>query len=205
MTYLFSLPASLALGLVSIFFAFGGLARRKLFFRLLRRKGRWWQTWAVMLCISVVCGIYGIWLFGGLGRTFFSFALLNCYLLSMAATDLRGCWLPDDAAIFFAMAFLVFQASALSLPAFVNALLGGALGGALLGLPHLLRKNDVGLGDVKMAATAGLMLGFPSVLYVLVRAMLLMALFGVVQLARKKVALKSQIPLAPFFFLGALI
>lgn len=193
------------LGLVSIFFAFGGVVGRKLFLRLLRRRGRWWRVWAGMFLFSIAAGVYGAWLFPVPGRDFFSFALLNCCLLAMSESDLRGRRIPDDATGCFAVGFLLFQASAADLPTFLNALLGAALGGVLLGLPHLLRKNDVGLGDVKLLAVCGLMTGFPAILYVLIRALVLMALYSLIQLARKKVKLTSQIPMVPFLFLGALL
>lgn len=195
----------LLLAPVSIFFAFGGIANRKLFLRLLHRRGKWRRSWAAMALISVAAGVYGAWLFPVPSRDFFTFALLNCYLLAMSATDLRGRYIPDDATVFFAFAFLFFQLTALSLPTLLNSLLGAGVGAAILGLPHLLRRNDVGLGDVKLLAVCGLMTGFPSVFYVLVRALVFMALFSIVQLLRKKLDLRSQVPLVPFLLLGTLI
>lgn len=205
MSYLIGILTGLFLAPVSIFFAFGGITNRKLFLRLLHRKGRWHRVWAGMLLTSVAAGVYGAWLFSAPNRDFFTFALLNCYLLSMSVTDLRGRYIPDDATVFFALLFLGFRLSALSLPGLLNCLIGAAVGGSVLGLPHLLRRDDVGLGDVKLLAVCGLLAGFPSVFYILVRALLFMALYSIVQLLRKKLALRSQIPLVPFLFLGALI
>ena len=203
--YFFGALTGLLLAPISIFFAFGGITNRKLFLRLLHRNGKWRRVWAGMALVSVAAGLYGAWLFPAPGRDFFTFALLNCYLLSMSVTDLRGRYIPDDSTAFFALVFLLFQLSALSLPSLLNSLLGAAVGGAMLGLPHLLRKNDVGLGDVKLLAVCGLMTGFPSVFYVLARALVFMALFSILQLLRKKLGLRSQIPLVPFLFLGVLI
>ncbi len=202
--YLFGALFGLLLAPVSIFFAFGGIINRRLFLRLLHRKGRRRKLWEGMALISAAAGVYGAWLFP-VPRDFFTFALLNCYLLAMSVTDLRGRYIPDDATAFFTLAFLLFQCSALSLPSFLNSLLGAAVGGAMLGLPHLVRRNDVGLGDVKLLAVCGLMTGFPSIFYVLARALVFMALYSLVQLLLKKLSLRSQVPLVPFLFLGVLI
>lgn len=203
--YFFGALTGLLLAFVSIFFAFGGVTGRKLFLRLLHRKGLWRKVWAGMILVSVAAGLYGAWLFPVPSRDFFTFSLLNCCLLSMSVTDLRGRYIPDDATVFFGLVFLLFQLSALSLPSLLNSLLGAAAGGAILGLPHLIRKDSVGLGDVKLLAVCGLMTGFPSIFYVLTRALVFMALFSIVQLLRKKLALRSQVPLVPFLFLGVLI
>lgn len=190
---------------ISVFFAFGGLANRKLFLRLLLRKGRWHKVWVWMVLISVFVGIYGAQLFPIPSRDFFTFAFLNCYLLSMSVTDLRGQYIPDDATGVFALIFFIFQLSSLQLTLILNSLLGAVTGGITLGLPYLLRKHDVGLGDVKLLAVCGLMTGFPAIFYILARALFFMALYSIVQLIRKKLALHSQVPLVPFLFLGALI
>lgn len=205
--YLIGALAGALLGGVSVFAAFGGVTHRWLFLRLCRRKGKWKRVWLVMALVSVAVGVYGAWLFGAPSADFFSFALLGCYLLAMAVTDLRGRYIPDDATVVFALAALAFRLT-LGPPVtahLLNGLIGALAGGILLGLPHLLRKDEVGLGDVKLVAAVGLMVGFPSVLYMLMRALLFMALFSVIQLLRKKAALKTQVPLAPFLFLGALI
>lgn len=205
--YLIGALVGTLLGGVSVFAAFGGVTHRRLFLRLCRRKGKWKRVWLVMVLVSVAVGAYGAWLFGAPSADFFSFALLGCYLLAMAVTDLRGRYIPDDATVAFALVALAFRLT-LGPPVaahLLNGLIGALAGGILLGLPHLLRKDEVGLGDVKLVAAVGLMVGFPSVIYLLMRALLFMALFSVIQLLRKKAALKTQVPLAPFLFLGALI
>lgn len=205
--YLIGALVGTLLGGVSVFAAFGGVTHRRLFLRLCRRKGKWKRVWLVMALVSVAVGVYGAWLFGAPSADFFSFALLGCYLLAMAVTDLRGRYIPDDATVVFALVALAFRLT-LGPPVaahLLNGLIGALAGGILLGLPHLLRKDEVGLGDVKLVAAVGLMVGFPSVIYLLMRALLFMALFSVIQLLRKKAALKTQVPLAPFLFLGALI
>ena len=59
--------------------------------------------------------------------------------------------------------------------------------------------------SVLLLAVCGLAAGFPGVIYVLARGLAAMALVSVVQLARKKVTVHSEMPLAPFLLFGALI
>lgn len=205
MGYVVGLFVGVILGGASVFFAFGGPTHWRLFARLCKRKGKWKRLWAAMLVVSALVGMYDAWLFDVQSADFFAFTLLACYLLAVAVTDLRGQYIPDDATLVFAVVFLAFRALVLGVAQLPNGLIGAAVGGALLGIPHLLRRDDIGIGDVKLVATAGLMLGFPSVLYVLMRAMLFMALLGIFRLLRKKTSLRSQLPLAPFFFLSALL
>ena len=58
---------------------------------------------------------------------------------------------------------------------------------------------------VLLLAACGFISGFPGLLYLLFRGMLAMAVFGVIQLIRTKVQVKSSLPLAPFLLFGALI
>jgi len=52
---------------------------------------------------------------------------------------------------------------ALSWPAGVNGVIGGAIGFALLLIPALIYRGGIGWGDVKIAALIGLITGFPLV------------------------------------------
>lgn len=205
LNYLLGALIGCCLGAVSVFFAYGGLRNRKLFFRLLRWKGRWHRCFVRMLLLSTAIGVYAMWLYGSVSREFWAMLLLSCCLLAASATDLRHRMIPDDCSLAFGAAFLLFRLSALTVGDMLTALLGAGAGMVLLGLPHLLRPAAVGLGDVKLLAVCGLMVGFPGVIYLLVRAMLAMLVVSIVQLLRKKVELKSDIPMAPFILFAALI
>ena len=70
---------------------------------------------------------------------------------------------------------------------------------------HLLRPAAIGRGDVLLLAACGLGAGFPGIIYVLTRGLGAMAVVSVVQLLRRKVTIRSELPLAPFLLFGALI
>ena len=72
----------------------------------------------------------------------------------------------------------------------------------------LLRPGQMGLGDAKVAASIGLVLGWTSWQALLTgtfAGFTLAAIYGGVQMARNKATRTSQLPLGPFILLGALV
>jgi leader peptidase (prepilin peptidase)/N-methyltransferase len=73
---------------------------------------------------------------------------------------------------------------------------------------YLLRPGQMGLGDAKIAATLGLVLGWTSWQALLTgtfAGFALAAIYGGVQMARNKATRTSQLPLGPFILLGTLV
>jgi leader peptidase (prepilin peptidase)/N-methyltransferase len=63
----------------------------------------------------------------------------------------------------------------------------------------------MGLGDVKMAALMGIMLGFPSVLVAIFVAIIAGGIMAIVLLATRKKGRKQAIPFGPFLALGTML
>jgi leader peptidase (prepilin peptidase) / N-methyltransferase len=81
---------------------------------------------------------------------------------------------------------------------------GAALAGCLLALA-LIGPNAVGLGDVKLAASAGTALawyGWGALLAGAFAGLLLAACYGLVLLALRRATLRAQIPYGPFLLAG---
>lgn len=89
-----------------------------------------------------------------------------------------------------------------------GALAGGVvLFGAYL-LLHLVQRNGMGMGDVKLAFVLGLYLGFVSwwhVLWGTLLAFVLGSLFALGGMIAGKMGRKSAIPFGPFMIVGALV
>jgi leader peptidase (prepilin peptidase)/N-methyltransferase len=83
------------------------------------------------------------------------------------------------------------------------ALLAGA--GFFLLLFLVSKGKWMGLGDVKLAAFLGLLLGWPSILLALSISFFLGAVVGLILILLKKKKMSSQIPFGPFLSAGALI
>lgn len=87
----------------------------------------------------------------------------------------------------------------------VNALLGGAVGLVLMLLPFLMFPDGLGMGDVKLAALMGLVLGFPLVLVALMVGILYGGLVAIALLLSGVKGRKEAIPFGPFLAGGAVL
>jgi len=86
-----------------------------------------------------------------------------------------------------------------------SALLGGALGFALLLLVALACRGGMGAGDVKLAGLIGLITGFPQVVVALVIGVLTGGLVALALLLTRVKSRKSYIPYAPFLVIGGMV
>ena len=127
--------------------------------------------------------------------------LFSFLLLAASYTDIKRREIPDTVCVLLAiLGMLKFR--------YVNLL------GIFAALPFLiaaiLKENSIGGGDIKLTASAGLVLGFWKGIYGLIIGLSLMILFyimlRIVAVIRKKqVARNLPMPLAPFLGIGFLI
>ncbi len=89
-------------------------------------------------------------------------------------------------------------------PGLLNALLGGAVGLALFGVLAVIGRGALGMGDVKLAAVVGLMLGYPAGLYALVGGIFLAGLAALLLLLTRRATRKSTMAYAPYMVVGAI-
>ncbi len=85
---------------------------------------------------------------------------------------------------------------------FVGALAGGVLFTTIV---VVTRGRGMGIGDVKLAAALGVLLGWPDAILALLIAFVIGAIAGLFLIARKMKSFKDGIPFGPFIILGALI
>ena len=197
MEYLIGLAVGLSLSPAIVFFAFGKV-------NLIRELKSHHKIAVSLLLFMAAMGCYGIFLHG-LSYKFACFIVPVTYLAAVSITDVRKREIVDNATIFFSIVSLIILAFSQNLFMIANGLLGAVLGAMSLGAGHLLRKEAIGLGDVKMFACCGILFGFPGVFYLLIRALIFVAIFSVVMLIAKKANLKTEVPFAPFVLLGAII
>lgn len=197
------IACALVLSGFSVFFALGGVAdRNEILHRAKQPEGK--KLLIIIGAAELGIGIYGAWLFG-IGYDWVAFFALASYLLAITPEDIRQHTIADAATLTFGVLFLLLRLSRFQTVELIDALLGAAVGVVLLGLPYLIRRSSIGLGDVKILAVCGLMLGPIGVITFLMRAFLAIFVYSLVQLIRKKVTLHSETPFAPFLLLAALI
>jgi leader peptidase (prepilin peptidase) / N-methyltransferase len=90
-------------------------------------------------------------------------------------------------------------------PYLSRAGIGFAVGLVLFLLIVVLSRGGMGLGDVKMAALMGLMLGFPNVLVGIFIAIVAGGVTALALLAIKKKGRKQAIPFGPFLAIGTMV
>jgi prepilin signal peptidase PulO-like enzyme (type II secretory pathway) len=88
---------------------------------------------------------------------------------------------------------------------FINHLAGFAVGALLFGfLVAFTRGRGMGMGDVKLGAVLGILLGWPDAMISFALAFIIGSIFGIVYILRRNGGLKSVLPFGPFLALGAL-
>ena len=87
--------------------------------------------------------------------------------------------------------------------AWINYLAGALVGLFLFGGLYLFsRGRAMGMGDVKLAASLGLFVGWPDAIFSFAAAFIIGAMAGVVLLALGKKEMKDSLPFGPFIALG---
>ncbi len=86
----------------------------------------------------------------------------------------------------------------------LSALLGGAIGFALLLVPYLISRGGMGGGDVKLAGLIGLAIGFPYVLIALLMAIIAAGVLAIALIVSRRRTRKQTIPFGPFLAAAAM-
>jgi len=84
----------------------------------------------------------------------------------------------------------------------ISALIGAGVGAGLLLPVALFFPAGLGMGDVKLAALMGVLVGFPLIFMALLLGIVLGALVAAGLLITKRRGRKDPLPLAPFLILG---
>lgn len=139
---------------------------------------------------------------------FLVWGVLGSLLLVAAGIDLKTLRIPNRLIVFGITTWVAL--SILFDLNLLNGLLAGLLGGGLLFLvawigKAVLRKESMGMGDVKLAFVIGLFLGTEGVLLALLLAFLAGGLVATAGLMLGVLNRDSRVPFGPLLALGALI
>ncbi len=128
--------------------------------------------------------------------------LVTGLLVAISLVDYRERRIPN-ALVLALLLWAVVQVIWLGQPAAVNAALGLAAAGGLFLLLAIIQRGAMGLGDVKLAAVLGAVLGFPLILMGLLYGILAGGVAALVLLATRRAGRKDAMAYGPYLALGA--
>lgn len=130
--------------------------------------------------------------------------IYTCIMIIIFFTDLEHSLVPNQV-IYPAIALALLAAPFTPSHSARELLLGGLTGFALLLLIALIRPAGMGMGDVKLAAFIGLIVGFPSVLIALFLSFIAGGLVAGWLLLSGAKGRKDPVPFAPFLVAGGMV
>ena len=143
----------------------------------------------------------------GISLELFSFLTFVSLLIPISFIDLRTTLIPDSlsiSGIVLGLAFSVFRG--LALISFIGIVAGAILILTIIVVGKKVYKQDVmGYGDVKLTAMIGAFVGWAGMLLTVMIGSCLGAVYGLVQIKRGNLTMKSQIPFGPYLAIGGII
>ena len=130
--------------------------------------------------------------------------LVTGLLLAISLVDYWVRRIPN-ALVLALLLWAVVEIIWLGQPAPLSAALGLAVAGGLFLLLAIIQRGAMGLGDVKLAAVLGAVLGFPLVLTGLLYGILAGGVAALVLLATRRAGRKDAMAYGPYLALGAWI
>ena len=158
---------------------------------------------AVYPFVEILCGalfMLSFFLFGISLQTLAAWIAVSVLIVA-SFIDIRTMEIPDGVSIALAAASIL----AFFIPGTVwwDRLLGIACAAGPLLLIHIFSKgNAMGMGDIKLMAAAGLLLGIKLSFFALFSAVLFGAAVGVILLASKIKGRRDEIPFVPMLSFG---
>lgn len=163
------------------------------------------KTFLIVSVCMVGIGLWFIWLLEKLDYIMGMELLLCGYLLPLSISDYRYRLLPDTFHIGYGVIFLLYKLLFAEFYDWVNGGIAVIIILAVLGFVYLLKKEQFGLGDLKVLCVCAFLVGMPGIIYLFFRGLVVAAIFSIIQLIRKKIDLKTEFPLMPFILIGVLI
>lgn len=127
---------------------------------------------------------------------------MTAFLLTIAVVDLAIRCVPNRLVGALALVGGLTAVAVLGVP-LSRVLLGALVGGATLLAIAVLGRGAMGMGDVKLAAALGALVGFPDVLPALAVGMVAGGIAALVLLITRRVGRKDYMAYAPYLALGA--
>lgn len=87
----------------------------------------------------------------------------------------------------------------------LGAIVGAIVGFGVLFLTNIFSKNGIGMGDAKLFGVLGFILGLSGTYNTLFYSLIFLVVYSGINIAKKKLNRKSQVPFGPFVYIGYLV
>ena len=161
-----------------------------------------WRVLAVEVTTGLIFAM--LWRHYGMGIPLILALVYCCFLIVVAFIDLEHQIIPSRVIY---PAIVVAMLGALITPgrSIWNSLGGGLVGFGILFLIAFVNPAGMGMGDVRLAAFMGLIVGFPGVLVSLLIGVVAGGLAAAFLLLAGLKGRRDSIPFGPFLVLGAIV
>lgn len=175
----------------------------------LERISEQWRRWLLVVFVTIALVLYAGRVYsiryGEIGSHLLEYLLL-CFCLALFWLVLiidvehrRVLNIILFPVLTFGLAHALLQSAA----AFVSALLGGGFGFLLFLAIASIRSGAMGAGDVKLAGTIGVLVGFPNVIVALCVGILAGGIGALALLITRRTTLHGTLAYAPYLAIGA--
>jgi len=166
-------------------------------------------AWRYPLVEALNAASYGFiaWRFG-VSPTALVYAVLLSALIVVSFIDMDHMIIPN--VITYPGMALGLVAGMIILPRWWEGILGFLLGGGYLYFmmvisPYLFKKEGMGMGDVKLLAMIGAIVGWELVIVIIILAASLGSIVGLTLIAIRKLGRRQLIPFGPYLCIGAVV
>ncbi len=144
----------------------------------------------------------------GFSKDFFLFSVLFLTLIPIAFIDFTENIIPDSIIIFGTIAGLIFSFTG-GIENIVISTAGGLVGAVSLYVIRflgniLLKKESMGLGDIKLGGMLGIYLGSKLIILAIYISFLITLIYGIVIILKKRSMTTNPLPFGTFLALGTL-
>ncbi len=155
--------------------------------------------------VEIATALLFVALYLQFGLTFYSVfqIIVSCCLIVVFVYDAQRQLIPDEMLLAIVFVTIIYYISQYKFFDFTNILIAIFIPILLTGAIVFLSKGKgMGIGDIKLSAVLGLVLGYPNILIALFVAFVVGAIYGIIAIIAGKNKLKDAIAFGPFLIIG---
>jgi len=145
----------------------------------------------------------GIFYILGFNSEAFLISILFSALLVASMIDFKWKIIPNGIVIFLLVAGIIYMM--VFSKTFSDSLIGFLAVSVPLFLVNIITKGQMGMGDVKLMAVSGLIIGWQHILLALMIGSIIGSIIGLSLIVLKVTSRKEQIPFGPYLSIGIMV